>query len=276
MSKTKRQPEPEVDPLDIALEAQEELVKESAVQRDAKDMQLWDQWKKDPTPENMDPLMQRFDPMFRGKTRMWKAPNVNQAAFMTNLRINAVDAFQTYNPNYKPQFGNTPASLRTHLNKRLLKSHRFNVKHQNYAAMPEGQVDRIGTVQRAQDHLTEEFGREPTLMEIRDWANPKITSKRKLTTKQVGRIIEGQRKDIIGSTFESDPTPHAIQREREVATLLRPSLATDQQQVYDYLYGQNGKPQVTSTSEIAKALDKSPSQISRLRTGILKKFDEFM
>ncbi len=38
----------------------------------------------------------------------------------------------------------------------------------------------------------------------------------------------------------------------------------------------DGKPKVTSTSEIAKALGKSPSQISRLRTGILNKFNEYM
>lgn len=271
-----RQPDTEVNPLDIAIEATDELVKESAAQRDAKDLQLWQAWKKDPTPVNMDPLMQRFEPMFRGKTRMWKAPNVNQASFMTNLRINAVDAFQTFNPQHKPKRGSRSASLRTHLGYKLQRTKRFNVQHQNYAYMPEGQVGHIGVIQRAQDALGEELGRDPKPIEIRDWANPRISTKDKLTTRKVTTILKGQRKDIIGSTFESDPTPHAIQREREVASLLRPSLDTEQQAVYDYLYGQSGKPQVTSTSAIAKALGKSPSQISRLRTGILKKFDEAM
>ncbi len=254
------------DPIDVAIRATEKL----AAEKRAEDMQLWEQWKQNPTHENMDQLMTRFDPVIQSKTHMmWKAPNVNQAAFLTNLRIQAVNAFQTYDPN-------KGAALRTHLENLLQKSKRFNAQHQNYAAMPEGQVWHIGRIQRAQDTLQEDLGRAPTPAEIASHLNPTLTGRQKLTEKKVSRILENQRKDVIGSTFESDPTPHAIQREREVASLLRPNLTPEQQQVFDHLYGQNGKTQTTSTTSIASALGKSPSQISRLRTDILKKFDEYM
>ena len=252
-----------MNPLDEALQEKEKL----AAERKAGDLQAWEQWKQNPTHENMDQLMTRFDPVFKSKARTWKAPNVNQAAFLTNLRINAVDAFQTYDPN-------RGAALRTHLENRLQKAKRFNIQHQNYAYQPEGQVEHIGRINRAQDLLREELGRDPTSSEIAQHINPTLRSNAQLTPAKVTRILKGQRKDIIGSTFESDPTPFAIQREREVIGLLRPNLTPDQQQVFDHLYGQNGKDQVTSTTQLSQILGKSPSQISRLRTGILQKFEE--
>jgi len=255
----------EQDPLDAVLGAKEKL----AVQAVNKDHKLWEQWKKTPTHDNMDDLMGRFEPLFASKTRMWKAPNVNQAAFLTNLRINAVDAFQTYNPN-------KGAALRTHLEYKLNRTKRFNIKHQNYARMPEEQVSHIGRINKAKDFLQEDLGRDPTPAELIKHVNPFLPARRKLTEKRLNRILDGQRKDVVGSTFASDPTPHAIQREREVASLLRPDLSGDQQQVFDHLYGRRGKEKTTSTTRIAKHLGKSPSQVSRMRTDILKKFDTYM
>ena len=253
------------DPIDEALSERDKV----AAVRAAQDHQLWQQWKQEPTHDNMDHLMTRFDPLIKGKGRMWKAPQVNQAAMLTNLRIHAVDAFQTYDPN-------KGAALRTHLESRLRPAMRFNQQHQNYAYMPEEQVGQIGNIQKAQDTLSEDLGRPPTSAEIVGFVNPQLQGRRKLTEKKVNRIIEGQRKDIVGSAFESDPTPHAINREREVAGLLRPNLNAQQQEVFDHLYGKNGKAKTDSTTRIAKSLGKSPSQVSRMRTDILKKFNEYM
>lgn len=263
-----------MDPIDEALQAGEELKVKLADQRKAEDRVAWEQWKQNPTPETMEPLIQRFEPLIKQRARSWKAPNVNQAAMHTNMLINAVDAFQTYNPEYVPTFGKQPAALKTHLENRLQKAKRFNIQQQNYAYMPEGQVSHIGRINQAQDLLREELGREPTSKELVDHLNPGLEGRMKLTEKKVERILQGQRKDVIGSTFESDPTPYAVQREREVIGLLRPNLSADQQQVFDHLYGQSGKERIESTTQLAKVLGKSPSQISRLRTGILQKFDE--
>lgn len=253
------------DPLDEALKERDKV----AAQKTADDLKAWETWKRNPTPENMDVLVNRFKPVLEAKSRMWRGPKTNKPAMYTNLLINAGEAFETYDPN-------KGAALRTHLENKLRPSHRFNIQHQNYGYMPEEQVRNISKVDQAKDVLREELGRDPTPFEIANKANQQfgLTGRKKLTEKRVNRIIEGQRKDIVGSSFESDPTPFAINREREVAGLLRPELDNDQQQVFDYLYGKNGKPQVTSTTQLAKLLGKSPSQISRLRTGILKKFEE--
>ena len=67
----------------------------------------------------------------------------------------------------------------------------------------------------------------------------------------------------------------AVNRQREILGLLRPELSRDQQTVFDHLYGLNGKQKVTSTGQLAKVLGKSPSQISRLRTDILNRFNQY-
>lgn len=251
------------NPIDEALDAKEKV----AAQRRAKDVQMWEQWKKAPTPDTLRPLMNRFEPVLRSKVQMWKAPGVNEAAFKANLRIHTMDAFNTFNPE--------KAGLRTHLENRLKKSMRFNVQQQNYAYIPEAKAGRIGDVARATDELGEELGRTPTPVEVADFLNPNLSKRQQLSPKKVQQIQQAQFGDVIGSSFESDPTPRAISREREVVGLLRPALNAEQQKVYDHLYGANGAQQTTSTTQLAKLLGKSPSQVSRLRTAILKKFNKF-
>jgi RNA polymerase sigma factor (sigma-70 family) len=253
----------EENPLDEVLSEKQKV----AAQRREQDTQMWQQWKAAPTAETLRPLMKRFDPVLRSKVQQWKAPGVNEAAFRANLTIHAMDAFKTFNPE--------KAGLRTHLENRLKKSMRFNVQQQNYGYIPEAKAGRIGDIQRATDELTEEHGRPPTPQEIATMLNPQLSARQQLSGKKVQQIQEAQFGDVIGSSFESDPTPRAISREREVVGLLGPALKDDERAVYEHLYGKGDRKQTTSTSELAKLLGKSPSQVSRLRTSILKKFKEF-
>ncbi len=253
----------EESPLDEALTAKEK----TAAQRRAKDQQMWEAWKANPNTETLRPLMKRVQPIINSKVRMWKAPGVNEAAMKANLTIHAMDAFKTFDPNR--------AGLRTHLENRLQKSKRFNIQQQNLAYIPEAQAARIGDIQRATDELTEDFGRTPNPQEIATYLNPQLSQRQQLSGKKVHQIQQAQIGDVIGSSFESDPTPRAISREREVVGLLRPALKGDEQKVFDHLYGLNGVQRTTSTTQLAKLLGKSPSQVSRLRTKILKKFEEF-
>jgi len=254
----------DLDPIDEALSAKEKL----AAQRKAEDHALWETWKQDPTPQNMRPLMQRFTPVFKQKEIQWKAPAVDPAAFHARAQNLAVEAMQSYDPS-------RGTALRTWMEHRLQPLKRFNVQQQNMAYIPEAKAARIGDIQSAADELREEFGREPTHAEIAEAVNPNLSARQQLNAARVQQIQEAQRKDVIGSTFESDPVPRAISRERQIISQLRPALEPEHQEVYDYLYGQGGKPQVTSTTQLAKLLKKSPSQVSRIRTAILAKYKEY-
>lgn len=256
------------NPVDEAIESQQTTKEKVAAKRRADEHAAWEQWQQDPTHGNLHQLMKKFEPVFKRKVQQWKAPNVPEAAFKANLKVHAMDAFQSFDPN-------RGAQLKTHLEHRLKKAQRFNVQHQNYAYIPEEKAGRIGDINRAQDELSEQLGRQPNPMEIANWLNPQLSKRQQLTPKKVEAIQQAQFGDVIGSSFESDPTPRTVAREREVLGLLRPTLTQDQQAVFDHIYGQGGKKKITSTSELAKALGKSPSQISRLRTGILKKFEHY-
>lgn len=254
----------DLDPIDEALSAKVKM----AEKRKADIHAAWETWKSDPTPQNMRPLMQHFEPTFKQKEIQWKAPAVDPAAFRARAQNLFVDAAHSYNPNMG-------AAFPTWVEHKMQPLKRFNVEQQNYAKIPEAKAARIGDIQSATDELREELGREPTFSEIADHVNPNLSARQQLTPQKVQQIHDAQRKDIVGSSFESDPVPRAISRERQIISQLRPALPPDHQEVYDYLYGQSGKPQVTSTTQLAKLLKKSPSQVSRIRTAILAKYKEY-
>jgi DNA-directed RNA polymerase specialized sigma subunit len=148
----------------------------------------------------------------------------------------------------------------------MKKLQRENNKFQNKVYIPEGKASLIGKIQRAQGALRDDLEREATDEEVARHMGRSV--------KQIKGVLGSMKKDIVASQFESDPTRIPAAREQEVIDLLPYSLTPEQNQVYDHLFGRNGKKQITTTNEIAAALGKNPSQISRLRTAILGKFQE--
>jgi len=53
-------------------------------------------------------------------------------------------------------------------------------------------------------------------------------------------------------------------------------LLSDEEKVYDYLYGEGGKPTVTSTSEIARRLGWKDSKVSQVKLSITKKLRAYL
>ncbi len=256
-----------MNPLDEALNSKEKLAQE----RRDQDIHLWQTWKNDPNQDNMHALMKRFEPVFRAKVNQFKAPNVNPSAFRANLKLQAINAFETYDPER--------AALRTHLDANLKRSMRFNAQHQNMAYIPEGQTAFIGPIDKATDELTDELGRAPSHFEVAQFINERpdlLKNKKRLTATTVARISTNRRKDIISSTMEGDAAPIEASRNQAVLGLLRPELNEDQQQVFDHIYGMNGAPRINSTSALAKKLDKSPSQISRLKSAIAIEYKKYI
>lgn len=255
-----------VNPLDTAIDSKEKL----ATQRRAEDHALWEQWREAPSPQTLRPLLRRFEPVLKAKLQQYRAPNVNEAAFETNLKLQALNAFQTFDPNR--------ASLRTHVENNLRRSMRFNAQHQNYAYIPEGQMAYIGVLDRARDELLEDTGNEPSHTQLATFINQRpdmLGGKKPLTPKMVARIQGNRRRDVISSSLEGgvERTPS---RNEAVLGLMHAALKPDQQQVFNHIYGMNGAPRITSTSVLAKRLGKSPSQISRLKSGIAEEYKKYL
>jgi len=238
------------------------LTKEADLQKKRQqELEYLNNWRNNgKRPEDLAPLLQSYTPVIEQKIRQWKAPAVNEAAFRAELQKHLINAFETYDPS-------RGAQLSTHVENRLQKAKRFNTKFQNMAYIPEGQAVHIGKIQKAHDELLDELGRPPTHEEIADHIG--------MSPKQVARIIKSQRKDIPASAFENDPYEYELQRDEEVLSLLPYNLTSDELAVFNHIYGRDGYPQITSTNELAKRLGKSPSQISRIRTSIFNKYQQY-
>jgi RNA polymerase primary sigma factor len=211
-------------------------------------------------PEHLEPLLKAYEPLVNQKIRLWKAPAVPEAAFRAELQKHLIKSFETFQPNRGVQ-------LNTWVENNLRKAKRYNTRFQNIGYIPEGQARYIGPIQKAQNELSEQFGRDPTADEIADHLG--------MPPKRVARIMQSQRRDIPASAFETDPTEMALQRDDEVLSLLPFNLTPDERKVFNHLFGLEGHAQIRSTNELAKKLNKSPSQISRLRTSILRKYQQY-
>lgn len=217
-------------------------------------------WKQTQDPEHLQPLIQSYAPVIANKVRQFKAPSVNEAAFKAELQKHLIGAFETFDPN-------RGAMLSTHVENRLRKAQRYNAKYQNIAYIPEGQASHIGRINRATNELTEQFGRPPTHEEIGDHIGIKPT--------MVTKVLSAQRKDVRASSFESDPTEIAMHRDQEVIGLLEYNLTPDEKAVFNHIFGRGGAQKTDSTNVIAQKLNKSPSQVSRLRTSLLEKYRNY-
>jgi DNA-directed RNA polymerase specialized sigma subunit len=232
--------------------------------------QLWHAWHDNGRlPEHMEPMIQNFQGLIGVKIKEWKPPTVPKSAFEAELTKHVIKAIESYDPN-------RGASLNTHVNYRVQKAKRYMVQQQNMARIPEAQAYRIGTVQRAQDELADQFGRPPTHAEIAEHMTENDLQGKKYSPKQIGVIIKAQRRDIPSSEWESDPEPQQVRREQEVLPLLRGALTEPERSVFDHIYGHEGTPVISSTGQLATRLGMSPSQVSRLKSSIATKYKKYI
>jgi DNA-directed RNA polymerase specialized sigma subunit len=236
--------------------------KSAASQRAEADLDRWHNWNNNGRqPGHLEPLLKSFKPVITQAVNTYRAPTVQKSAFEAAATKQAIEAFETYNPN-------AGAALATWVIGRMKKLQRENNKLQNKAYIPEGKAGQIGKIQRAQSFLREDLEREPTVQEIAKQMGRPV--------KQIQGVLGAMKKDIVASQFENDPTKIPTAREQEVLDLLPYSLTHEQKEVFDHLYGLNGKRRILETNEIAAALGKNPSQVSRIRTSILTQFQDHM
>jgi len=254
------------NPIDEFLTAQQQRNQK----RREETQQLWHTWNQNGRqPQHLEPIIQNFQGLIAAKVKEWKPPTVPKSAFEAEVTKHVIKAVESYNPS-------RGASLNTHVNNRVQKAKRYMVQQQNLARIPEAQAYRIGALQRAQDALSEEFGRAPTHEEIAAYMRENDPKGRPITPKQVAAIIKAQRRDIPSSAWESDPEPQTVQREQEILPLVRDALTPQEQQVFDHIYGYNGAPVIPNTGRLADRLGMSPSQVSRLKSSIANKYKSYL
>jgi DNA-directed RNA polymerase specialized sigma subunit len=245
---------PPTNPLDSVLDQKKQL---NAARRD-KEHAHWQTWKQGgQQPEHLEPLLDSFHPLIAQKTREWKPPMVPESAFQAELQKNLIRAFETYNPQ--------KAALTTHVHNYMQKGMRFGNQYRDISYNPEGNTKHIGAIQKAHNQLSDELGTAPTADQIADHIG--------MPVRMVAKVQGSIRKHAPGSSWESDPHPHINPREQEVLSMLDLELThPEHKEVFDFIYGLNGKPRIQSTSAIAQKMGKHQSHVSRIRTVIEEKF----
>jgi DNA-directed RNA polymerase specialized sigma subunit len=223
-----------------------------------KTQQLWHQWDQSGRQaQHLEPIISNFAGLIGAKVREWKPPNIPKSVFEAEVTKHVVKAIESYTPD-------RGANLNTHVNYRIQKAKRYMAQQQNLARIPEAQVYGIGPIQKAQDELREEFGRDPTHAEVGSHLG--------MPAKRVATILGSMRRDIPSSMWESDPELTGLQRGREILPLLREGLTPREQGVFDHTFGYDGAPVITNVEQLAKRLSMSSSQIYRIKNSIANKY----
>ncbi len=230
--------------------------------RQERELQMWKDWKEGGMQvEDLRPLLRSFRPMIRSKSNVYKGrvKMIPDSAIESEFQLRFVDALRSYDP--------SKGSLSTYVYRYLDKAKRFIVENQNVGRIPENRVYKIKQFTTAKEFLTDDLGRPPTTEEIAkrlEWSKA-----------ETERMDSELRNDLMTQGFEDDPYTLTPSKSEEVLRLFKYELSGNERQVYEYLTGY-GKPQTTSTGEIAKKLNMPDYRISRLKDSIQKKLKRYL
>lgn len=232
--------------------------------RKQKELELWKTWKDSGhDPEHLDPLLSSLQPLMTQHVNRY-AGNVpiSRPALEGEVTRLTVKALKSYNPT-------RGAQLSTFVTGQLKGINRFVTQHQNVSRITEDRSQKIGRYQRATSALNESLGRPPTAQEIAD--------EMRVSVRTVNRLAQEMRPDLLASGAEHDPFLNEEPRSREILRLMYPYAFTlDEQRVFEYLLGLNGKEKELKTGKIARALGWSDSKVSQIRASIANKVKPYL
>lgn len=123
-----------------------------------KDAELFDAWKKNPSPTTLGPLVAQLKPLIQKEvTRL--SGSLPPSALSAEAHKWAIKAINTYDPT-------KGAQLSTHVTSLLRKTRRMNYKYQNAARLAETQQLKFHEFNTGRQELTTMLNREPSTQEL--------------------------------------------------------------------------------------------------------------
>lgn len=231
------------------------------------EMDLYNQWKQTGSKEAFQGLYNSMKPLlFDAARKASYGSNIPQSAHHIWAAQNMLDALRTY----KPEAG---ASLQTHVYTAVnQKGKRLNYLYANVGKMPEPRATRIGLFQNEFENLRTELDRQPSAVELADrlgWSMKQV----ELTQREVHKNLS------ISDGVEAHPY-YESSTDRAVLDDLYFDLTPEQQVVYDYIYGQHGKPKLSKGNdridfeEIGRRAGYSASKARSLHAQIRQKYEK--
>lgn len=214
------------------------------------DIELWRQWKKTRAPSDLQALLTQMNGILMREVGKW-APSMSRSYLEGEAKRLAVEAFETYDPN----FG---AALSTHIASRLVKLSRVVYATQNTARLSETKNLLFHTYHTATHDLRDRHGREATNEELADhlgWSPKKLESFQR----------QSQRKEFV----ESEDHPEVDDAEDHLVDYIYHDLTPLQKQIFEHSTGYLGK-QKLSGDALMKQLGITQGQLSYQKTLIVQ------
>lgn len=246
---TRHEEEPRGDQLDLA-------------DKKSREIELWRAWKNGgETPQALKPLLRSFRPMIQAKVNVYKGKlrMVPDSTIEAEFYLRFVDALRSYDP--------SKGALGTYVYRYLDKAKRFIVENQNIGRIPENRAYKIKSFTSARDELAEELGRQAT--------EDELAKKLGWDRAEVDRMESELRNDLVAQGFEDDPYSFTPSKSEETLRLFKYELAGEERDVYEYLTG-FGKPQTTSTGDIAQKMGIPDYKVSRIKQTIQGKLKRYI
>jgi DNA-directed RNA polymerase specialized sigma subunit len=230
-------------------------------ERQGKELEMWHTWNNNGRKqEHMRPLLESIRPLIQKHVRQWSSVrDVPPAAIKAEFTNQAVKAFENFDPN-------RGVKLSTFVTGQMKQAQRFITTYQNSARIPESRIYSVGTLTNAEQQLSESLGRAPTQLELAD--------KLQWSAKKVGMLQSEIKKSYPASQFVSEAATYTPSRQQEILRLLPYELSSDERAVFEHIYGVNGKEKL-SPGAIAIKLNMSAPKVSRLKSAIAEKYDEY-
>lgn len=226
--------------------------------RGAEEQKMWEQWnangrkKKDLSPliSSLDNIIEREARNRTGGT----GGSIPFPAMKNEVRKAALRGIETYDPN-------KGTKLTTHVRNNLIRVTGFVAANRNASGYtPKSRIDKYQYFQNAQNDLKNQLGRPPTFAEI-DAATPQMSRN------DVKRMLKEVRSEVysdFGTEFDDGRTLDPAQQKLR---LYRSRLTQQEQSVADALFSNQYK----SNTALARRLNISPAQLSKIKASINRK-----
>lgn len=197
------------------------------------DIHLWHAFKTNPGKETFNPLYNQMKPFI---DRAIYKHKLNSGIPGTAFDIQAADQFLKTVNTFDPNKGSW---LRDKVAIDSQKASRLNYQYQNLGRIPENRATQVGNLRRAQDHLRNFLGREPTVTELADEMGIPKSDVVLLLKELRADLTEGQTKGLEAHymNFE-DP------EEQKMMQIIYYELSPLDQNVFDFLTGSHGRPRL--------------------------------
>jgi DNA-directed RNA polymerase specialized sigma subunit len=212
--------------------------------------EVYERWKKDPTPERMGELLESSQPVLRSAVQSYASGN---EALTSRARILASGAFQSYDPS-------KGTKLRTHLMTQLQPLTRHAKAYGQVARVPERVQTDLYHLRQAEQKFKESRGRDASDLELAENTN--------LSASRIAHVRNFSRPEAAESSFtDADgainyPGVERADPERILIEYVHHDLAPVDRKILEWRTGLYGKEQL-SNNEIAKRLGITAGAVSQ-------------